>query len=411
MIIKKIEVGKVRDSRGEETIEVSVWGDKGFGKASAPSGKSRGGCEAVAFAGGKVDLSVSALKSFFPRLKGVSVEIFGDLKAVEGVLRRVDKSSRWEKIGGNAVYALEAALLKALADSRGEELWELFCKRPRVLPQPLGNCIGGGMHSSFDRKPDFQEFLLIPKVENFFDAYFANIQTYKLLRKELRLIDKDFRGKITDESAWGTSLSDGEVLGLLGALRKDVRKRLEVDLHLGVDVAGNSLWNGLRYIYHNLSGREKSLSRDEQLDFVREVIEKHGLFYVEDPFHDKDFDSFAALLRGVSKRGLKCLICGDDLICTKLNRLEEAIKTKAINAVVVKPNQCGSLLEAKAVVERAMARGIAVVVSHRSGETMDDTIAHLAVGWQVPFIKTGIVGKEREAKLQRVLRIEKGLGR
>jgi len=166
-------------------------------------------------------------------------------------------------------------------------------------------------------------------------------------------------------------------------------------------MAASTFFDGKEYIYKNLPQR---LNPEKQLSYVSNLIKAHNLFYVEDPFHEDDFEGFAKLIR---KMKSNCLIVGDDLTATNLERLKKAVEMKSINAVIIKPNQNGSLLRTKEVIDFAKANNIIPIISHRSGETSDSMIADLAVAWEIPFIKTGILGKERMAKLNRLMHIER----
>ena len=185
---------------------------------------------------------------------------------------------------------------------------------------------------------------------------------------------------------------------MLNKFRERIEKEYKVKINLGIDLAASGLWNGRKYQYRNYSRfrQKRVLSREDQIGFVKKLINNYDLKYVEDPLHDEDIDGFKEL------KG-DCLIVGDDLIATNLDRIRMA--QEAINGVIIKPNQIGSLLKAKAVVDFARNKKMKIIVSHRSGETEDSVLAHLAVGWEADYIKTGIVGGERTAKLNELLRI------
>jgi enolase len=326
------------------------------------------------------------------------------LEKIEKLVRKIDKTPTWSLIGANALYALEAAILKAIAASYELELWQLFCEKPRFFPRPLGNAIGGGKHVKQETKTDIQEFLLMPKTKHFFDAYFINLQAYKIAKQLLLEKDKRYENKVTDENAFATTLSNEQVLELMNDVKQEIMQRFNVEMQLGMDLAASSFHRNGFYYYEN---PEKKLAKDEQAIWLAEMIDKYNLNYIEDPFHEDDFSSFSVLMKKISSHNMKCLLAGDDLTATQFNRVEKAIKEKCINALIIKPNQNGSLLETKRIVDFAKDNRIVPIISHRSAETMDNTIAHLAVGWQCPIIKTGILGKERFAKLHEILRIER----
>ena len=406
MQIKELNARKIINSRKEETIEVFVETGKGKALAAAPSGKSRGKYEAEPFSEKGIDISVS-LANLIGKIiinEKISFQTFEDLQKVEAIFRRFDSTKNWSLAGGNTVFAVESAILKAMAISEGKQLWQFLNEKPKFLPMPLGNCIGGGEHVKQEKKADFQEFLILPAAKHFFDAYFINLQAYKEAKRMLFHADMKWKGQLTDESAFASTLQAEKILSMLRNISVKIKSKYSTELKLGLDIAASTLWNTKSFNYKN---PEEKRSKEEQLEYVSGLIKDYELYYIEDPFDQEDFDYFAKLL----KKNPKSLITGDDLICTQPARLQKAINKNSINAVIIKPNQNGSLLETKKVVDMAKKNNIIPVISHRSGETMDSTISDLAVGWQIPIIKTGILGKERFAKLHRLLRIERYLSK
>ena len=385
-MIKSVSARAVNDSRGEKTIFVSVKTNAGDFSASAPNGKSRGKHEANPY---KKDLQgdVKTIKQFSSYFSDDEIEKFDDLRRIEDIVDR--------HIGANTLFALESAVLKALAKEKKKEVWQLINPQAKRFPRLVGNCMGGGMHSQTQgRKPDFQEFLLIPSAKTVKENSEAMKSVKKQAEWSLKKRDEKFQGKKNDEDAWQTSLNEKEVLDVLR----------EFNVPLGVDVAASSFYGRKKYLYHN-----PPLSRDseEQFSYVSNLIKNFSLFYIEDPFSEEDFSSFAKLLAKVQDT----MIVGDDLTVTNVKRLEKAIKEKSINAIIVKPNQNGSLLEVRDVCERAKKHGIKLVFSHRSGETEETILADLAFGFQADFLKCGITGKEREAKIKRLIEIERKMKR
>jgi enolase len=406
MQIKELKARKILNSRKEETIEVSITTAKGKVLSASPSGKSRGKYEAEPFSVKGIDISVS-FANFIGNIlinSKVSFNEFNDLEKLEELLRKYDNTKNWSMIGGNTVFALESAILKAMALSEKKELWQFLNEKPKFLPMPLGNCIGGGEHVKQPLKADFQEFLILPEARHFFDAYYLNLQSYREAKRMLFQNDLKWKGQITDESALASTLDAEKILALLRNISIKIKSRFNINLKLGIDAAASTLLKDDKYSYKN---PEIKRSKEEQLDYISSLIKNYDVYYIEDAFNQEDFDSFSKLL----KENKKSLICGDDLICTQPERLQMAINSNSINSVIIKPNQNGSLLETKKVVDLAKKNSITPVISHRSGETMDSTISDLAVGWQIPIIKTGILGKERFAKLHRLLRIERELGK
>jgi len=232
---------------------------------------------------------------------------------------------------------------------------------------------------------------LIPKEESFSRAVTVNLRAYEYARKLLKGRYKN------DENAWMTGKTNEEVLGVL----KELGKKFGV--RIGLDIAASSFYDGGYYMYKN-----KDLIRDkvDQADYVEGLVKKFGIFYVEDGMNETDFSGFKEVLNNVPK---KTLIVGDDLTTTNLRLVRRAVEGKVVNAMIVKPNQIGSILEVKRVVEFCKRNKIVMIFSHRSGETMDDILADYCVGFGGQFIKCGIWGRERLIKLKRVMEIERGL--
>jgi len=394
MRIKKIEARSILDSRKEQTIEISVETSKRKFISSAPSGKSTGKFEANPYARSlKQDINfLNNIKS--KTLEKLKIEEFKDLREIEGI---VGKS-----IGANSLFSLESSILKALSAEQEQELWQFLSRgKPKKFPYPVGNCIGGGLHTKElkGKKPDFQEFLIIPRTKLFCDNAFLMKKAHEEIGKILEL--RNSKGKLNDENAWQTSLDNEECLKLLGEVADSLSNEAGCRVEIGADVAASSLFKDGFYIYKN---KPRVLNKKMQIDYLTELAEKYDLHYIEDPLEEQDFVDFAVLRKKVIP-----ILVGDDLTVTNLLRLKKAVQNKSINALVVKPNQNGSLLKVKEIIDFCKNQEIATVFSHRSGETLDTTIADLAVAWKADFIKTGVLGKEREAKLNRIIEIERSL--
>jgi enolase len=363
----EIAAKKILNSRKQDTIEISYFNHIG----SAPSGISTGKYEAKSYLH-NLNEEIQNFNKKYNDLKKFRIDNFNDLEKIEHFLRR---------FGANTVIALEFAILNY---KKGYKWLE-----GRKLPKPLGNCVGGGMHFK-GKSTLIQEFLVIDNnSKTFIDSSFNNMKAHRLIHELLEKEDKNFSNKVNDEGAWVTNLEDEEVLTLM----RETCNKLKLDL--GIDVAASHFYNGQFYLHD-----KKKLSKNEQIKYIKKLIDKYNLYYVEDPLHEDDFSGFKELSK-------ECLICGDDLIATNLERLKKAIKEKSINAVIIKPNQIGSLIQVKEVVELAKKNNIIPVISHRSGETLDTSISHLAVGLEIPIIKCGIFGKERQAKINELIKIEK----
>ncbi|MBP7708219.1 hypothetical protein KA107_00920 [Candidatus Pacearchaeota archaeon] len=403
MFIKRGEARIIENSRREKTIEVSIKTMNGTFVASAPSGKSKGKHEVLDYNERGIVWSVKLLNNLFKRMenKNWSLRKVQDLEILIKPLHEFETA--FGKLGGNTRYALETAILKAAAKENKKQLWEFIHDsvgtRPVKMPMPVGNCIGGGLHSAGIKnfKPDFQEFLLIPQEKRFSTAVTKNIEARLYAKKLLKKKNKTFLIKKNDENAWNTATTNEETLEILGEVAD------KFSLRIGIDVASSTFCNENGYYHY----KNKALTRDrrDQIEFMKNLIEKYQIFYVEDPLNEEDFSGFKELLAQIDPK--KTLIAGDDLTTTDLKRVYRALGSKAINSMIVKPNQIGSMLEVVKVVEFCKKNGIKMIFSHRSGETMDDALADYAVGFGADFIKAGIYGPERLIKLRRVMQIEK----
>lgn len=399
-IIEDIRVRKILDSRGNPTVEVDVVTWNGFGRAAAPSGASTGAREVVAFPEGGVDRIVSEVEDVISsELIGMDAE---DLKEIDLVLKEIDGTENLAAIGGNTTVAVSMAVAKAAASSYGMPLYRfLGGNMPNEIPYPLGNMINGGAHAG-KNAPDIQEFLVIPVgAETITDAVFTNVQVHKKIRELIQAKDKSFTGGKGDEGGWAPNLTNEEALEIQFAACETVSEETGVLVKPSLDMAASELWDPAteEYVYEREGTRR---STGEQVDYVSEIIDKYGFFYVEDPIREGDFEGFAQLTK---KAGKKALICGDDLFVTNEEILAEGIEKGSGNAIIIKPNQIGTLTDTYNTIELARNNKYVPVVSHRSGETTDETIAHLAVAFSAPIIKTGAVGGERIAKLNELIRI------
>jgi enolase len=368
MKVKELKARIIKNSRNEDAIEVIV--NKKY-TGSAPSGASTGAFEVKAFTK-DAKSSVNFLNKL--NLQGLEFNEFKDLKKFEDLI---------PIIGGNPVIALQYAILRGMAENK---VYKFFSGKK--LPVPLGNVIGGGAHTEL-KSTEIQEFLLVPEAKTFEERMKLNKFVHKTIGKIFMSRHK------TDEGAYILNKNNQQVFEFLYDTLEQMKVCLGVEIRLGADIAATQFWKNGRYHY----GR-KSISSSEQIKLVNDWIEDFDLAYVEDPLQEGDFLGFSKINRNT-------LVCGDDLVATDINRLRKALKYKSVNCIIVKPNQIGSVVKAKEMVDFARKNGVKTVISHRSGETMDTMIAHLAVGWNVPYIKTGIFGKEREVKLLELVKIEK----
>jgi len=406
VIITKVSAKAILDSRKEKTILVSIKTNIGTFSASAPNGKSKGKREAKSYKK-NIEGDIKAIKDFEDYFTEEVIEKFEDLRRIEDIVEG--------HVGANTIFALESAVLKAIAKEQNKQVWQVInpsndflakantlkdARKPKSFPRLVGNCIGGGKHSDSTsplnknggRKPDFQEFLLIPDLKSVKDSFDKIKKNKENLKQTLKERDEKFKGEKNDEDAWTTSLNEKQILDVLNDLK----------IPIGVDIAASSFYKRKKYNYFN-----PMLKRDEkeQLNYLKNLIKNFNLFYIEDPFGEENFESFSELLKKFPDR----LIVGDDLTVTKTKLLEKAIRKKSINGIIVKPNQNGSLLKVKKVCDIAKKNNIKIIFSHRSGETPETILADLAFGFGADFFKCGITGKEREAKINRLIEIEESL--
>jgi len=397
MIIRGVDAGEILDSRKEKTIFVSVKTNIGNFSASAPNGKSKGKFEAKDY---KTTLKedINEMKKFSDYFSDDELKKFEDLEKIEEIVKN--------HIGANTLFAFESAILKAIAKEQKKQVWEVINPKAVNFPRLVGNCIGGGKHSQTDaRKPDFQEFLLIPEVGYISEAWDVNKNAKVDAEIILKNIDEKFENKRNDEDAWITSLDDKRVLEVLKDMKDNTFDERSLYLAEGIDAAASVFYSRQKYHYKN---PKLDRTKEEHFEYLSSLIKNFTLFYIEDPFDEKDFESFSKLLKKFPK---EVLIVGDDLTATNLDRIKKAQKEKSINAVIVKPNQNGSLLEVKKIAEFCKKNNIKIIFSHRSGETEENILADLAFGFQADFFKCGITGKERESKIKRLIEIENSLNK
>ncbi|MGY4884908.1 MAG: enolase C-terminal domain-like protein, partial [Nanobdellota archaeon] len=384
VIINGVSAKEILDSRKEKTIEITIKTKAGSFSSSSPSGKSTGKYEKKTYKK-SLEEDIKTINDFKEYFAQEIIDEFDDLKRIEDILEG--------NVGANTLFAFESAVLKALAKEKKKQVWELINPKARKMPRLVGNCIGGGKHSQTNgKKPDFQEFLLISNKKTVKENYENNKAGKEKAQYLLKDKDEKFQGKKNDENAWMTSLNDKEVLDVLSNLK----------IPLGLDVASSGFCKRKKYLYENPMLKRDT---DEQFGYVANLIKNYQLIYIEDPFEEEDFETHAKLL----KKFPDSMIVGDDLIVTNHERLKKAIEMKAVNAIIVKPNQCGSLLEVKRVVKMAKENNIKLVFSHRSGETNETILADLAFGFGADFFKCGIEGDARELKIKRLIEIEKSI--
>jgi len=396
--IERLAIRKILDSRGNPTVEVDVWTEDGFGTAAAPSGASTGVHEVSAFPPQGVDFAVAQFRDeFAPRLEGL--DVFFQRK-FDSELKALDGTSNFSKMGGNLAVAASLAVARAAADSFGVPLYQYLggAFAGYSIPAPLGNILGGGAHSVGGT--DIQEYLAVSFGPTVADSVFANALAHRKLKAALA---GKFPGAAigkSDEGAWTARMGNEDALALVADCCKDAGKEMGFPVKVSLDIAASELFKDGTYRYKD---RKMSLTPAKQIDFVEKLVKEYQLYSVEDPLDQEDFSGYAELTERIGKR---CLVIGDDIFVTNTRRIKKGVDMGAANAVLIKPNQVGTLSDTADAVSLAHQHGYKTVISHRSGETEDTTIAHLGVAFGCHGIKTGTVSGELTAKLNELIRIE-----
>jgi len=410
-VIKDVRARMILDSRGNPTVQVRVVTEAlGIGVANAPSGASTGKHEAVevrdggsAFKGKGVSKAVENVnKLIAPVLIGLNArhQYNVDYKMIE-----LDGTPNKARLGGNAIVATSLAVAKAAASTMGIPLYYyLGGKSADLLPVPLLNIINGGVHAG--NKLDFQEFMIVPAgFSNFHEALRAAVEVYH----ELKTIIKNKYGptavNVGDEGGYAPPLE--RIRDALDLLVEAIRRsgyEPGGQIAIALDAASSQFYREDKGVYI-VEGRE--LGREDMLSLYEKLVEEYPIVSIEDPLYEEDFEGFAELRR---RLGSKVLIVGDDLFTTNPSRLVKGIEMGAGNAILVKVNQIGTLSETMEVVKTAHENGYRAIVSHRSGETEDTSIADIVVGLGTGLIKTGAPARgERTAKYNRLLEIAEEL--
>ncbi len=406
--IKNIRARQILDSRGNPTVEVTVVTEgAGVGVAAAPSGASTGKYEAWELRDGRKEFHG---KSVWKAVENVNNVIAPALKGMDSRLQRtidqkmiaLDGTSNKSRLGGNAIVATSLAVAKAAASTYDLPLYRyLGGFKAHTLPVPLLNIINGGAHAG--NKLDFQEFMIVPTgFDSFSDAIKAAVEVYHELKKYLKEKYGAAAVNVGDEGGYAPPME--KIREPLDALIESIKRagyNPGQDIALALDVASSQFYDQERKVYI-VEGT--SYTTDKLLELYTELIDEYPIVSIEDPFYEDDFEAFVEATKSL---GNKVLIVGDDLFTTNPTRLAKGIELGAANAVLVKVNQIGTLSETMDVVEMAHRNGYRAIISHRSGETEDTTIADLAVAFDTGLIKTGAPARgERTAKYNRLLAIE-----
>jgi enolase len=401
MQIQDVKLRVCFNGRGDLGIEADVRVDGKLGRALSPSGASLGSNEAVPFVDGSAEKTVAQFEEHKRRLIGFEAS---DIDGLAMLLKEIDGTKDYSRIGGSLAYAVSVAAAEAEGHARGIPLCRVIDPSSSSLPFPIGNVVGGGKHAS-DLSPSMQEILVVPiGAGSVAEAEQLNLAIHKAVGKRLSNILSYPLGK-GDEGGWAPGITDEEALLVVseevGRVQDDRGKKIRV----GLDVAAGSLYDEKKGgYYYRSTGR--TLSREQQIAFIGEIRDKFNLMYIEDPLTEDDFEGYAKLHSSLKNT----LIVGDDLYTTDPERLKLGIESKSTNAVIVKVNQVGTLGEAARFSKLARENGQVLAASHRSGDNEGGHLAHFGVGFGCGLIKCGVVGGERTAKLNELIRISETLG-
>lgn len=398
-VITDIKGRLIFNSRGSRTIEVDIISDdKFFGRASAPSGASVGKHEARSFKENSPEKSLEELNKNLSKFIGIESQ---DPRAVYDILKNIDNSENYSKIGGSVAYAISLASVESASKALHEPLFRVL--KPvgdYKFPYPLGNILGGGSHAG-PGTPDIQEYLICPiGAANIVEAIEINIEVHKQLKTILEKLDNNFTYGKGDEGAWAPNLNNDQALEVVEKAVSDSGYNSGKEVAIGIDFASSSFWNEKNKSYDYVR-QGLVRSQNEQIDFVNDLIDKYHLIYVEDPVHEEDFEGMSI----INKDNPQCLITGDDMLVTNKNRVQESMKYKSCSGAILKVNQAGSLYDALEFANECNKNDIKIITSHRSGESIDSHIAEIAVATSSKLLKTGVIGGERVAKLNQLVRL------
>ena len=406
MKIRDIKGREILDSRGNPTVEVDVILENGvLGRAAVPSGASTGSREALEmrdggsrYMGKGVLNAVNNVNTLIREaVIGMEVE---DQKALDYKMIELDGTPNKSKLGANAILGVSMAALKAAAINANKPLYR-YIGEGKNLPRPMMNIINGGAHA--DNSLDFQEYMIIPMQKSFKEIMRVASEVFHTLKNILK--ERGLATSVGDEGGFAPNLaSNEEGFKLIMEAITKAGYTPGVDVCLAIDVAASEFFKDGKY---NLVGEKRSLTTDELIEYYRELITKYPIISIEDPVDENDWEGFTKI---TSELGSKIQLVGDDLFVTNKECLKKGIELHAGNAILLKVNQIGTITETLETIELARAYNYKTVISHRSGETEDTTIAHLAVGLNLGQIKTGSISRtDRICKYNELLRIEEEL--
>ena len=412
-IITDVYAREILDSRGNPTVEVEVYLEEGFmGRAGVPSGASTGAFEAVELRDGEADryLGKGVLKAVDNINMEIAPELIGldseDQVGIDAILCELDGTENKARLGANALLGVSLAVAKATAESLGMPLYRYIGGvNAKQLPVPMMNILNGGKHA--DNTVDFQEFMIMPVgAPSFSEALRMSAEVFHSLKGVLQ--SEGLNTAVGDEGGFAPDLKSNEdALKYICQAIEKAGYKLKEDFRIAMDPAATELYNTETRRYE-LKGEGRELTTEEMVDYYAALIDKYPIISIEDGLAEEDWDGFRMK---TEKLGRRLQIVGDDLFVTNTKRLERGITEDTANAILIKVNQIGTLTETLNAIEMAQKAGYTAVISHRSGETEDTTIADIAVATNAGQIKTGAPSRsDRVAKYNQLLRIEDELG-
>ena len=402
--ITEIHAREILDSRGNPTVEVDVTLESGaLGRAAVPSGASTGVREALElrdkeerFLGKGVQKAVNNVNTIIrEKLIGMDAK---NQELIDNTMLLLDGTKNKSNLGANATLGVSLAVLKATANEENTPLYK-YVGAGKTLPYPMMNIINGGAHA--DNHLDFQEFMIIPKMDTIKERVRVGAEVFHTLKKVLK--EKGYNTNVGDEGGFAPDLQSNEegFKVIIEAIEKAGYKP-GIDIAIGIDVAASEFYENGKY---NVDG--KLLTTEELINFYEELVTKYPIISIEDPVDENDWEGFALITQ---KLGDKIQLVGDDLFVTNIECLQKGIDNNAGNAILLKLNQIGTYTETIKTIELAKKHNYKTIISHRSGETEDTTIADLAVGLNLGQIKTGSMSRtDRVCKYNQLLRIEEEL--
>ncbi|MFZ1524057.1 MAG: phosphopyruvate hydratase [Saprospiraceae bacterium] len=413
-VIVDIRAREILDSRGNPTVEVEVLTENGvMGRAAVPSGASTGKHEAVELRDNDKSRYLgrgvlNACNNIDDKLRDALIgeDVF-EQRYIDDIMIELDGTENKSVIGANAILGVSLAVAKAAAEESGQSLFRYVGGvNAHVMPVPMMNILNGGSHA--DNSIDFQEFMIMPVgAEQFSEGLRMGVEVFHHLKSVLK--SKGYSTNVGDEGGFAPNIkSNEEAIEIVLKSIEAAGYRPGIDIMIAMDAAASEFYNEKEKLYHFHKSAGKKLSSDEMVEYWTNWVNNYPIFSIEDGLHEDDWASWSKLTKAL---GSKVQLVGDDLFVTNTKRLQRGIEEEAANSILVKVNQIGSLTQTIDAVNLATRNGFTSVMSHRSGETEDTTIADLAVALNTGQIKTGSASRsDRIAKYNQLLRIEEELG-